>query len=496
MSGPSERLQSLSSITRGASLFVIGKIIADVLKFLLEIVLSRSLGGELYGLYAYGNTILRIGVSFTSIGADRAVLKYLPQDDEETRQNLVFGLSLLTSAIGGTAAFALLFLFAPVIASLTFDTPIFVDVLRLFAVILVFDTFAKVLYAVFKSSERMDLEVVSNRLLKPVSRLVGVVLALSVGGSLFSVMVALVAASGVVLAVAVYLLVSRFDVRPRLGSATRSQTYEFYNFSVPVAFTDVGDILLRRTDILMVGYFFTSTVVGFYNVSVLVALLLALPLAAFNQLFPPIASRLYGEGDIEQLDSLYGTVTRWTFTASFIVAIVTIVYRREILALFGPEFVQGSLVLSLFVLGQLFNCIGGANGYLLMMTDHQYVLVTNQWVFGLLNVGLNYVFILEFGFVGAAIATTAVLVGQNAAITAELWYLEGLFPYSAKFLKPFTAGGIALVPLVGVAQFLSGFVLVAVGASLALGSYGIALYGLGIEQRDREFFREMIADRL
>jgi O-antigen/teichoic acid export membrane protein len=276
---------------------------------------------------------------------------------------------------------------------------------------------------------------------------------------------------------------------------TRDQAHEFYNFSIPVAFKDVSDMLLRRIDILMIGYFFSSTVVGFYNISVLVATTLALPLAAFNQLFPPIASRLYAEGDMKQLDSLYGTVTRWTFATSLIIGLITIVYREEILSIFGTEFVAGSLVLLMITISQLFNCLGGANGYLLMMTNHQYIFVVNQWIFGILNVILNYALILKYGFVGAAVATASILILLNTVITIQLWYLEDLFPYSKKFMKPFTGGLIALIPLLGVSQLTSGMIQLAVGSILAIATYVGILYILGIERSDREFFQKIVSKR-
>jgi O-antigen/teichoic acid export membrane protein len=256
----------------------------------------------------------------------------------------------------------------------------------------------------------------------------------------------------------------------------------------------MGDILIKRIDILMVGYFFASEIVGVYNIAVLISGLLVLPLSGFNQLFPPIASELYADGKIDEINSLYVTVTRWIFTISFIMAIGAILYRNELLRLFGPEFAAGSLVLVLFVLAQLFNCLGGANGYLLMMTDHQYVVMANQWLFGIFNVATNYILILEYGFIGAAVATASVLALLNVTKTIELWYLEGLFPYTLGFLKPLVAGVIAIIPMITIQQFVSGIGLLIAGGVLGVVTFLFALYLLGIDKADKEFFREAISN--
>ncbi|EMA32748.1 transport protein 56 (polysaccharide biosynthesis transport protein) [Haloarcula japonica DSM 6131] len=481
----------LATLSRGASLHVVGKIFFNVFGFLLHLVLSRGLGAGLYGIYAYGKTLSRIAIVFTNLGSDQSVLKYLPEySDDAAQQRLFFGLSVLTSLVGSIVAAAVLAVYAPVISNLTIDRPEFIGVLRLFAIITVFDTLARIIHSSFRGLERLEYEVLSSKISRPILRLIGVVGALSLGYSLTGVMVALVVASGLVLGIASYLLLSRFELRPWISSdqVTRSSVFEYYNFSIPLTMKNAADILIRRVDIFMVGLFFSSTVVGYYNISLLIAGFLTIPLMGFNQLFPPIASRLYMNGEIPKLNSLYNTVTRWVFTISFLMAIGAFVYRAEILSLFGEDFTAGTPVLALFVVGQLFNCLGGPNGYLLMMTERQYVLVVNQWVFGIVNVVLNYVMITTFGVLGAAVATAGVFAMLNIVQTIELWYFERLFPYSLNFLKPLFAGVITTIVMVSIRYVMSDTVLLIIGGLTGVVTYGIVLLAIGIEEDDKEFF--------
>jgi O-antigen/teichoic acid export membrane protein len=499
MDEDNSKTETLSSITRGASLYFIGKVTVDVLGFLLQLVLTRGLGAGLYGVYAYGKTILGVTLVFTNFGSDNSLLKYLPQyKDKPVKQQFVFALAIGTSLTGGIVSAIILYVFAPTISNQTLDSPQFIDVLRLFALLVVFDTIAKILYSTFRSLERLEYEILSNKLIRPALRLIAAVLALGLGYSVIGVMVALIVANLLALGVALFVLLTRFELRPSISSTqtNRSDIYDYYNFSVPLTLKDAGDILMKRVDILMVGFFLSATSVGIYNISVLLSGVLTLPLAAFNQLFPPIASRLYSNGDIERIDSLYNTVTRWIFTITLVMAIGAIVYRRELLSLFGEEFTKGTVVLVLFVTAQLFNSLGGANGYLLMMANRQYILVLNQWSFGILNGILNYVFIIKFGLVGAALATASVLVALNLVKTIELWYLEGLFPYSRKFAKPIAAGVIAAVVMIFADIALDGILLIFIGGGVGVGVYIISLLLLGIEQDDKAFFRDIISEHI
>ena len=494
MTSKSGNSGNLTSLTEGASLFLVGKIFMDVLGFLLHFVLTRSLGASLYGIFAYGKTIVSISLVFTNLGSDKSLLKYLPEyADNSMRRRLVFTLALTTSLAGGVVAGAVLFLSAPLISDLTLVDQRFLTVLRLFAVLLVFDTLAKVLHSTFRAQERLEYEIMSNKMARPLLRLTAAIVAIGFGFSLIGVVVALVVASVAGFGLALYILFARFDLRPQVPDGSNGGTIRaYYDFSVPLTLKDAGDILLRRVDILMVGFFFTSTAVGIYNVSVLLAGILALPLYGFNQLFPPIASRLYLNGEVARLNSLYNVVTRWVFTVTLIMSLGTIVYRNQILDLFGAAFTDGSLVLVLFVLAQLSNAFGGSNGYILMMTNHQYLLVVNQWTFGVLNVILNYLFILQFGFVGAAAASAGILAVLNAIKTAEVWYLEGMFPYTLNFAKPVGAGLVAGGVMYGLTWVLEDLVLLAAGLAIGVLIYCALLFAFGIEPEEKEIIKAFL----
>lgn len=474
---------------------LVGKIVVDVLEFLLNLVLTRTLGSSLYGVYAYGHTFVRIAIVFTNLGTDNSLLKYVPEyEDDERKRRLIVGLAYGTSFVASFVVATLLFLFAPVVTRYTLGEPLFTDVLGLFAVMLVFDTMVRVLNSTFRSLELLEYQVLVKQVARPSFRLVAVLLALAVGLEFYGVMASLVAASLLVLGVAVAIYLSRIPLRPSLDprAASRSEVAEYYDFSIPLMLKDAGAILRSRVDIVMVGIFLSSTAVGIYNVCLLLSGMIGLALSAFNQLFPPVASRLYSNGDVRELDEIFGIVTRWTVTVVLFLGIGAVVYRVELLALFGEEFTAGSAVLVVFVIGRVFSNGTGPSGYLLMVSEHQYVLLANQWTFGLLNVVANYVFILEFGLIGAALATTVVNATNNVARLLEIWYLEGLFPYSPAYLKPVVAGGAAAVVMYGVGPYASGPALIVAGGALGLVSYVGLLVLLGIEPEDRAFLRDVV----
>jgi O-antigen/teichoic acid export membrane protein len=148
------------------------------------------------------------------------------------------------------------------------------------------------------------------------------------------------------------------------------------------------------------------------------------------------------------------------------------------LRLFGPEVVIAGVSLVLLLIGQMMDAVAYGSGYFLSVSDHQYTMLANQWVFGVLNLGLNILAIPAFGMVGAALATATSISLQNAARVVEAWYLEGYVPYEASTLwqtVPVWGGAAVMAAVQGL---LNGVGALAIGGTLGFiaSAIGLALF--------------------
>jgi len=483
---------NLRSISQGATLFILGKAINDGLRVVLNAILTNAIGASLYGIYAYGNVIKSFFVLLGRLGSDKAILKFVPQEDGESRKRY-FGLAVLTTILAGTGFGAFLYVFAPTITELTIQRPLLTEVLQVISVVIPFVALTETINSVFKALELLQYQVFVSRVVSPIVRLFGVGVALLLGYSLVGITAMLAVAAVIVLIVGLWIFKSRVSLRPSF-SQSRDEVTEFYDFSLPLTFNETGSFLNRNVDVLMVGMLLSGTIVGIYNVSIMLTTALAIPLGAFGQLFPPIASRLYSEGNIEELQALYTHITRWVFTLALFPAAAMTIFAEEVLTIFGPSFAAGVPILTLFVVGQLTNAAVGPSGYVLMMTGHQKLTMANQWLLGTCNIVLNYVFINEFGGIGAALATGGILALTNIIRVAEVWYTERLLPYSVTFVKPIVACVMASAVMVAVRLKLSGVSLLIAGGILGAVVFGATLLQLGIEDEDKEFFSKLLSE--
>lgn len=491
-SAASTHFESLRSILGGASAFISGQMFVKLTGFAINALLLRGLGPELYGVYSYAKSFIDVSSTITTLGSDIAVLRFLPAfETDPGRQNRVLGVASIASLFGSFLIAGGLFVLAPTINKYTLHQPVFVDTLRVFALLLPFDTLSKLVGSTFRGIELATYQVFVTKVLRPVLRLTAVTIALLVGFSLLGTIGTLVAASIAIFVIAGVVLFHRTSFRPALPNSA-TETREFFKYSTPLMFSRAGTILYNRVDVFMIGLLLSSTAVGFYNIGFLVSSVVTLPLSGLSQIFTPIASRLFEADDYEGLNSIYSTVTRWAFTVSLFAALFAIVYAHEILALFGASVVRGAPVLQLFAIGQLLNAAVGPSNDLLMMTDHERLSFLNHWVFGVANVILDYVFIREFGFAGAAFATASVLGLLNIVRWLELRHLEGLSPYSYRYYKPLVAGLVAAAVLGLTELAISGIQLLVIGGVLSGLTFVFVLFVLGIEQDDREFFEKLL----
>lgn len=486
-------LESLLSVTHGAVVAVVGISLQRALLFVTNLLLTNGLGVNVYGVFAFGKRLILMIRRFTNLGSEVAVIRFLPKyADDPARQNRVLGLAYATTLVANLIGAIALFVGAPQLNALTLEEPVFTDVIRFYAVLLPFESFLYLFSNYFRSLELVEYQIGTIRVARPAAWLLGAGIGLLLEVSVTGVVIAITAAVAVVTVGSLGLSLQKTSPRPRM-SRSRSEAVEFYNYSLPVSVARLGQVLRGRIDILLIGVFLTASGAGIYDIALFLTGFIRFPLMSFNQLFPSIASKLYSEDRYRQLNALYSTITRWIFALALLIAGYELVYRIELLGLFGQAFTEGVLVYVVFVISRLIGSSVGATGWLLRMTDHQYLAAANSWILGLINVSVSYYFILKYGLIGAAIGTAGSYAIVNLIRVAQLTYLESLFPFTWKFLKPLTAGIVATGAMVVVSWYLSGVAVLLGGAIVGIGVYAGVLVALGIEPEDKEFSTQLLA---
>jgi len=175
--------------------------------------------------------------------------------------------------------------------------------------------------------------------------------------------------------------------------------------SLPLLFIVGMGLLLKRTDIIMLGAIRGSEDAGFYSAATHISNFLAFGLIAVNTILAPMIAELYHTRKYKELQRIILLAARGIFLFTALVGILLIVSGKYLLSFFGKDFVIAYIPLLVLLGGRIVCSLAGPVGFLLTMTDNQNqagVIVASG---ATINIILNALLIPPMGAVGAAIST-------------------------------------------------------------------------------------------
>lgn len=474
-------------LAKGAGVAGFGEVLFKVLTPILAIASTRVLGAEIFGTLTLVVTVVQIAMMLSLAGLHNGVLRYVAYYKSRNDLSRVKGTVVLSLGVtfGISSVIAIVLFFSShLIAVSVYNDPNMVAPLQFFVVFLPVLVVARVLASCLQSFGLIRWQVSITKVIRP---LLEVVLLLS----LFVIGLGLkgaIAAKIIAAVVALSLSYSVFIRNSRVFRHTAVfETRELLAFSVPLFLESIMVVMLSQVNMLILGYLAESTVVGIYKILVVIATSITLPLLAFRVILAPMIADYDGRKDCEGLQKTFKLGARWTFWVGFPIFLVIILFPKQILMIFGAEFVIGVSGLVILCLGRLVDISVGAVGIVLRMTGHSKVVLINSVLLGVLSLVLSFVLVPRYGLVGAALASAFSVTLTNVIKLAQVYYFLKISPYDLKFLKPLLSGVLSFVSIRAVSQvwlinsFLEMFVLLAGFGIL----YIVILVGLRLGDEDK-----------
>ncbi|MEP9399306.1 lipopolysaccharide biosynthesis protein [Mesorhizobium sp. KR2-14] len=195
--------------------------------------------------------------------------------------------------------------------------------------------------------------------------------------------------------------------------------------SLPIFLVESFFFILTNADVLMVGVYMEPQDVGVYFATVKT---LALVHFVYFAVKAGVAQRYaqFTHGDPDRLAAFARETVSWTFWPSVLMALAVLALGKPMLMLFGPGFDAGYPLLFLLTLGVVARAAVGPCESLLTMSGNQNVCALVYALTLAINVGLNVLFIPQFGLWGAAIATVAAMAFEASALSFTVWRKLGI----------------------------------------------------------------------
>ena len=176
----------------------------------------------------------------------------------------------------------------------------------------------------------------------------------------------------------------------------------------PLVFVTLFTQYFAEISVVTLGAFLPDADVAVFNAGIRTSMFIGFGLTAIDTLTLPAATRLYAGGERAKMQGVLVHATRLKFGAALLAVAFMALAGRQILGLFGPEFVSGHAALLILTVAQVVRAAIGPVGEILSVTGHQNQCLLVYAVSFVAMIGLNAVLLRPFGVLGGAFAVLAV----------------------------------------------------------------------------------------
>lgn len=476
---------ALTTVASGGSIVFLGLLIELGISFIAKLLIARVLGPVNYGVVALGITTMVVVSTLVLLGLHTGVARYLPRfEDSEKRRGVIVSAFQIALPLS-IAASALIYVFAPVIATNAFGDPSVTPVLRVFGLVIPLATVMKLAVGTSQGLQQTLPKVYIQNITLPLVRFTAVVVALVLSLGAIGIAWAYAAAYAGATAAGLYFLSKKTTLFSR-NTDTTSHHFELLSFSAPLVVSTAMTFIFSDVDTFMLGYFATTGSVGVYNTVYPLASLLVVPMSSFGFIVMPVVSGLHENSEYATMRNLYQIASKWIFLASFPVFAIIVIFPTHVIGLtFGPAYVGGSLALVVLAIAFFTHAVAGPNINLLTSIGRTRLIMYDDTFVALVNIVLNLVLIPKYSFLGAAIATAVSYILMNVLYTVQLYLGTGIQPLSPALVRTAAISTVTVGLLYGVQSLFVVTVPVFLGTVCVFGLvYGVVVARFAIEREE------------
>jgi O-antigen/teichoic acid export membrane protein len=417
-------------VTRGARDAFFIQVAGAVLAFGLQWTLARLLGVERFGVYAYSLSWLLLLAMVGALGFDHAMVRFASAYAATGEWSRLRGFLARSHQVVFVSSSVVMAATLAVVWALRERLDGELErALIVAAVSIPVMSLGSLPEGGLRAFKRFTPSLVARDIAPPLLILlavVGTTAAWRPPSGPVAVALHLLVNAGILVATASLLI--RVMPRQVLATAATYRTAEWVRGSLPFLLLAGFFVLLKQTDIIMVGTLLGRAEAGVYAVAGRFAILITFGLKSVNAILTPLISQLHATARMDDLQRLVSRAARMIFVFTLLTCGTLFLVGDWALGLFGEEFRAGNPILRLLLVGQAVNALAGSVGHLLTMTGSQRLAAVLAGSSALLNVALNFAFIPLWGAEGAAVATVLSTIAWNAAAVVAVRRRLGINP--------------------------------------------------------------------
>ena len=407
-----------AEVAAGSGLVFAGNLVNRGLRFVTNWLLANALGPIGYGVYEGARNFVTILSSFAPLGTDKGAVYFGARQRQAAEAEKLRGTILATlaaSAVGGPLLMftAVAFVLAAqageswaiaVLEPLGAMEPGVPEALLWMSPAVAIWSLLLGCVGILRALKDMRGQTLAYLIVLPVGMAMAAAIPWAMGWGVNAVVVGFVLANLASLLVAAALVWRR--VRPLIGGVVATWSLrELFSYSLPESFSSMLFRVNQWADTMMVLALAGTAETGLYRTAVTLAMIGEVPAVAVNTMFQPVLAEMVQAGDPVQIKKVLRIVTRWMVILAAPVYIGVYVGIDVLLALWKDEFASAGSALTILLWGQAAYVLTVPVNALIPMSGRARLNLVNAGLAAMLNVGLNFWMIPQWGIQGAATAT-------------------------------------------------------------------------------------------
>lgn len=391
-------------------IYGLGAYLDKIIGFLLIPLYTRYLVPTDYGILNLLNIISSIGFILLNMGQSSALFRsYFDHDTEEGRQGVISTATLLT-LLYGLPFIALYILYAQPLSTLMLGDPQQTTLVILVGVTTLVKVFLRIPFSLLRAKEKSAQYAVLSAT-KGFAQILFtlffvVVLSQGVQGVLLGSLVSEALFCLVLLAITLWAI--------KKWRFSKETAKNLLSFGAPLVPAGVAGFVLNLSDRYFLKHYSTLHNVGLYSLGYRMGEIVWEIVSAIHLAYP---SFLLANEKLPTAPQLYARVSTYYFAGvGFLVLILSTCAPEIVQVMAAPEYHEAYSVIPLIAVAQLcrgFVFFGSVGLTLKRKTTHHATVAT---IASVLNLALNYLWIAQYGMIGAAWATLVAFFVQMVLV--------------------------------------------------------------------------------
>jgi len=184
--------------------------------------------------------------------------------------------------------------------------------------------------------------------------------------------------------------------------------------SLPIGITDIGVMMFRRADILVLSLVVGHEITGIYYLAQQIVTVPHKIHQLFEPMMSPVLAKLHHANNRKLINAKLSAFCRWVFTLQLALTVPFVIFSGELLSLFGNQFAVGATVLAVLLVAELLDGSFALGETALVYAKPS---IPPRLILGALTVEITAIYLLAsvWGALGAAAGFFIAIAGLAVA---------------------------------------------------------------------------------